>query len=176
MAWLAKILARFFIWKYQDKKPDFIIRIENDVEYLYRWWVIPRNHYFNIYLHKVVGDDERYFHDHPWKSVGFILKGAYVEMTPYEQQFHRLRKKITQSAFHMEILSQGNLKYRDTSYAHYLTIKHPDESYKQGESPEPVWSLFMTGPKRGSWGFYTKQGVWEDHVKWCTDRGREVTY
>ena len=37
--------------------------------YLSRWHIIPRNRYFNIYLHKFVGsDDDRALHDHPWRS------------------------------------------------------------------------------------------------------------
>lgn len=178
MKYLAKILSWYFIWRYDNKKPDFTIMIENDVAYLYRWWVIPRNKYLNIYLHKVVGDDERYFHDHPWNSVGLILKGAYVEWTPYEQKLYKLNRKLTQSAFSIEVLSQGNVKYRDITYAHYLTIRKPDDHFDPKFPPKhiPVWSLFITGPKKRDWGFYNRQGEWEDHVKWCTDRGREVTY
>ena len=177
MKYIAKILAWYFIWRYQNKKPNFTIRIENDVDYLYRWWVIPRNKYFNIYLHKVVGDDEPFFHDHPWNSVGIILKGEYVEWTPYEQnRFHKLKRKLTNAAFSIETLSQGNIKYRDITYAHYLTVSKPDDRWYEGKVYEPVWSLFITGPKKRDWGFYNKQGVFENHVKWCVDRGREVSY
>lgn len=61
---------------------DFIIGgAENP--YIYRWWVIPRNTIFNIYLHKIVrDDDDRALHDHPWVNCSIILKGRYVEVTP----------------------------------------------------------------------------------------------
>lgn len=174
MKYLARLLTRYFKWKYENTKPDFIIKLEDDVEYLYRWWLIPRNKYFNIYLHKVIGDDERYFHDHPWNSLGFILEGAYLEVTPYEQQFHKLRnRKITQSAFHIETLSQGTWSYRDTSFAHYLTLQ---ERVNHKIGPLCVWSLFFTGPKKTEWGFYDQQGNWEHHVKWHEDRGMEQSY
>jgi hypothetical protein len=48
-----------------------------------RWWVIPRNKFFNIYLHHFLhSDDDRALHDHPWWNVSILLRsGSYVEHT-----------------------------------------------------------------------------------------------
>jgi hypothetical protein len=60
-------------------RPDFIIGgTENP--YLLRWWVIPRNRWFNIYPHHMLRDDDpRALHDHPWWNVSIVLKGGYME-------------------------------------------------------------------------------------------------
>jgi hypothetical protein len=63
-----------------ERKPDFVI----GADYLRRWWVIPRNRWFNIYLHRIRhDDDDRALHDHPWANITLVLKGAYVEHTPH---------------------------------------------------------------------------------------------
>lgn len=161
---IAKILAWYFKWRYDNKKPDFVITAKADTPYMFRWWVIPRNRWFNIYLHKVVANDERHYHDHPWNSLGFILEGSFMEYIPYHQPKDR---KLLDDAFRCNLLEQGMFQYRDTNYSHYL-IQF---------STIPVWSLFFTGKKRTVWGFYhpvTRK--WINHVTWCHAHGKEVTY
>ncbi len=47
----------------ESRVADFII---GDF-YLLRWWVIPRNEMYNLYLHDIrKSDDDRALHDHPW--------------------------------------------------------------------------------------------------------------
>ena len=43
-----------------------------------RWYVVPRNNFGNVYLHKFVGSDS-YPHDHPFDNVSLILDGYYLE-------------------------------------------------------------------------------------------------
>lgn len=63
------------------RKPDLCIGGE-DSPYLKRWWLIPRNRFFNVYLHQFLkDDDDRALHDHPWWSVSFLLKGRLREIT-----------------------------------------------------------------------------------------------
>src|SRR4051795_6598747 len=76
---LAKRLLRPF-WR----EPDFYIGGKVN-PYLLRWWVIPRNRFFNVYLHKFLrDDDDRALHDHPWVSLSVILRGGYIEHTATE--------------------------------------------------------------------------------------------
>src|SRR5580692_360411 len=64
------------------REPDFYIG-GKDNPYLLRWHVIPRNRFFNIYLHKFLrDDDDRALHDHPLGSCSIILKGGYWEHQP----------------------------------------------------------------------------------------------
>lgn len=64
------------------RPPDFVIG-GHERPYLLRWWVIPRNPVFNIYLHQFRrSDDDRALHDHPWLfNASWLLSGEYVEHT-----------------------------------------------------------------------------------------------
>ena len=47
-----------------------------------RWWVIPRNKWFNVYLHHFLrSDDDRALHDQPWWNLSILLDGEYTEHT-----------------------------------------------------------------------------------------------
>lgn len=85
---------------------DFVIG-RSGHPYLNRWWVIPRNRYFNVYLHQIIqDDDDRAMHDHPWINCSIILKGAYREHTPSGSY---LRKR-------------GSVTFRRAVAIHRLTI------------------------------------------------------
>lgn len=102
-------------------------------DYLLRWHVIPRNRYFNIYLHKFCrSDDDRALHDHPWNSVSILLKGSYIE--------HFKNKAILRKA--------GRIFGRKAATAHRI------EMVGKG----PVWTLFITGHKFREWGFHCPKG------------------
>lgn len=61
-----------------ERPPDF----EVGDGYLGRWFIIPRNRWFNVYLHRFTGsDDDRALHDHPWWSLSIMLAGALDEHT-----------------------------------------------------------------------------------------------
>lgn len=121
------------------REPDFIVINEKTGQpYLKRWWLIPRNVLFNIYLHKFEGsDDDRALHDHPWYSISFLLKGEMLE--------HLFSGARTVPRFWPV--------FRSAKHAHRLELV-------QG----PVWTLFITGPRLREWGFYCRRG-W---VHWKT--------
>jgi len=60
------------------RAPDVLI----DIDYMERWYLIPRNRFINIYAHRFIGSDAPTPHDHPWFSFGLILDGHYLEHTP----------------------------------------------------------------------------------------------
>lgn len=146
------------------RKPDFKVGDPAD-PYMLRWWVIPRNKYFNIYLHKFLKDDEdRALHDHPWASLSIILKGRYIEHTP--NGFKRLFKCFS-------------FIYRNATYTHRIELLRKEIlnpawckiPVKQNEPlfveiSRPVWTLFITGPKVREWGFHCPKGFvhWQDFV------------
>jgi hypothetical protein len=129
--------------------PDFVIGgVENP--YLLRWWLIPRNRWFNVYLHKIIRDDDpRALHDHPWWNVSVLLKGGYLE-------WRKDRPPAWRRA--------GSVVFRRATCAHRLTL---------GASGTPAWSLFITGPKTREWGFHCPRG-WRHHEEFCAldDKGR----
>lgn len=99
--------------------------------YMDRWYVIPRNTWFNIYLHRInLSDDDRALHDHPWQSVSLVLWGGYFEMTPFETQWY----------------GPGSVIYRSAEYTHRLIVE------------KPCWTLFVTGARERTWGFHCPSG------------------
>jgi hypothetical protein len=131
------------------RSPDFCIGGREN-PYIRRWWVIPRNRFFNIYLHNQLrDDDDRALHDHPWVNVSIILKGGYVEITP-ERPYHR---KFIAPALVRRVRRAPCIILRKPTSAHRL------ELHRKGGNPMSSWSLFITGPKVREWGFWCeKQG------------------
>jgi hypothetical protein len=114
------------------REPDFIIGTAED-PYLRRWWVIPRNRWFNVYLHHFLhGDDDRALHDHPWINVSLLLRGRYIEHMPGSSKLRRPWVPVLRraTASHRIALIEGR----------------------------PAWSLFLTGPVVREWGFHCPRG------------------
>ena len=128
------------------RPPDFVIG-PKDEPYLRRWWIIPRNRFFNIYLHNILHDDEdRALHDHPWHNVSIVLSGGYIEVTP-RGSFCR---------------DQGSITFRRATTAHRLVLR---KTHPQAQS-KPAWTLFIAGPVIREWGFHCRKGWvhWRDFV------------
>lgn len=120
--------------------PDKVI----GTDYLTRWYVIPRNRLFNVYLHHVVGDDpDENLHDHPWLfNISVVLRG---------EIFEELRSRS-------RTLRAGSLTSRLGRSPHRLLLRSDDSL-----------TLFVTGPKVRRWGFYTAKG-WVDSKQYlCSD-------
>lgn len=127
------------------RPPDFVIGPTAD-PYLRRWWVIPRNRRFNVYLHQIrKSDDDRALHDHPWWNLSIILRGGYVEVTP-KGRFWR---------------SAGSLVFRRATAFHRLEI------WPGGGA----WTLFVTGPVIRTWGFACPQG-WIPWRQFVSERNK----
>jgi hypothetical protein len=125
------------------RPPDFVVG-DRGMPYLRRWFVIPRNRVFNIYLHEFLrSDDDRALHDHPWPSVSLLLRGRLVEHTIAAGGIH-----------HHRAVQTGALRFRMPRFAHRIEIV-PGES---------AWTLFITGPSVRAWGFHCPQGwrTWQD--------------
>lgn len=113
-------------------KPHFVIgNPENP--YMLRWYVLPRNPFFNVYLHKFLHDDEdRATHDHPWRSLSIVLSGNCLE------HYGKGKKRE---------LKQGSLVRRSAEFDHRIQLLTKN-----------VWTLFITGPTIREWGFHCPQG------------------
>lgn len=156
------------------REPDFLIG-GSEHPYMRRWWVIPRNKYFNIYLHNFLrSDDDRALHDHPWNNMSILLKGQYLEHVPKDpkkwveegdrEELIHLRKApffYTRKAtsIHRVELIEEECPYCD------LTQCTAPEHTKRGKL-KPVWTLFITGPWVRSWGFWCPKGFrpWREFV------------
>ena len=130
------------------RKPDFVIGPPDD-PYLLRWYVIPRNRWANIYLHKfLTSDDDRALHDHPWVNVSFLLRGKYIEHSADRVNLRRPWRPV----------------FRWPTTAHRVELV----------DGAPVWSLFITGPVVREWGFLCPAGWrhWKEFVT-MRDGGNE---
>jgi hypothetical protein len=117
------------------RPPDFVIG-GADRPYLRRWYEIPRNRFFNVYLHEILrSDDDRALHDHPWFNVSIILQGTYFEHTIRAGGIHRRRLR-----------GAGAVIARAPWTAHRLEVTGR------------CFTLFLTGPRMRQWGFHCTGG------------------
>lgn len=131
-----------------------------------RWWIIPRNKWFNIYMHHMLhDDDDRAPHDHPWWSLSLCLHGVIDEHELItDPTDHRLLLAVHDKhgrPWWRNTIIKGRWKWRSKEYAHLLKLP-------MGEA----WTLFITGPKVRVWGFHCPKGFvrWFDFVE-STDPG-----
>lgn len=144
------------------RAPDFLIGGRAD-PYLVRWWLIPRNPVFNVYLHLVRrSDDDRALHDHPWASVSLMLKGRLRE-------WHlRDGKECSRT------ITAGSLVYRSSCFAHRLEVmRSPGDPHGPGGE---AWTVFITGPRIRQWGFHCPNGWrhWKDFTGYRIDGDKSV--
>lgn len=129
----------------QRRRADVFIGGERDC-YMRRWFVIPRNPVFNIYLHEFLrSDDDRALHDHPWWNVSILLMGEYTEET------------ISAGGVHKRVIRKaGEFKFRYPTFAHRIEL-HAGRCR----------TLFITGPKLRVWGFHCPNGwrPWQEFTK-----------
>lgn len=126
------------------RPPDFVIG-GRDNPYMLRWWLIPRNRWFNIYLHQIRrDDDDRALHDHPWWNISIVLRGGYEEITAKGRKWR----------------GRGSVVFRRAASAHRLALPVRDGGIRY------CWSLFITGPVVRTWGFHCPQGwrPWREFV------------
>lgn len=137
--------------------PHFVVGNQQ----LLRWYVLPRNPWLNIYLHKFQHDDEdRALHDHPWWFVSILLRGRYSEVVfvpgyePLVQYIHRRAPSIA---------------FRPAVHKHRVTLPHNTNG-----TLHPAWTVVITGKVTRVWGFWCPQGwvKWSDFLQKGDDYGQ----
>lgn len=123
--------------KHMQREPGIIIGGDEN-PYLKRWYVVPRNRLFNIYLHQIIrSDDDRALHDHPWPSLSLTLSGGVTE------QYWDTKQERTRVRWFFF----GDLIYRSSTFRHRLIVDDPSS---------PTVTMFITGPRIRNWGFWCK--------------------
>ena len=113
-------------------RPHFVIG-DPQRPYLLRWYLIPRNKRFNLYLHKFLrDDDDRALHDHPWWFVSLVIRGAYQEMLDGGRSVVR---------------RAGSVGFRAAEHRHRVVLLRV-----------PTWTIVLTGPVARDWGFWCPKG------------------
>lgn len=137
-------IFRFFERAADRRPPDFIIG-GKEQPYMLRWWITPRNRWFNVYLHHFLrSDDDRALHDHPWFNMSILLAGRYTEHTISAGGVN-----------HKKVFAAGAIKLRGPRYAHRVEL-----------TDGPCWTLFITGPRVREWYFHCPNGLrhWKEFV------------
>lgn len=101
--------------------------------------------------HFVRGDVDRELHSHPWYGVSLILAGGYSEE-------YRVRTNHTRWVAVYKVLTRV---FRPGSI-NFIT---PNTFHRVDLVEEDAWTLFLSSPTRGSWGFWNRAtGVYEDYA------------
>jgi hypothetical protein len=160
-------IKRFF-----RRPPDFCIGgVDNP--YIRRWWVVPRNRIYNIYLHNFKrDDDDRAYHDHPWNFCSIILRGAYFEWSKLVEgkDYSFDSSEGTLDIFDRRGTDKFNVSYQVGSLSSGLFEVHRRRRYCAGSirfrkaefahrieldmTAGSCWTLFLTGHVRRHWGFH----------------------
>lgn len=170
------LLENWATRKISATPPDFIIRPRGKPQTL-RWWVIPRNRWFNIYLHKfVLSDEDRALHDHPWANASILISGDYIEWVRVPEECTAIKEVNESFGRH-----QGFCYFRRASTAHRVQLiaqlkpthisLNEDGNFGLGGELiyNPVITLFITGPKVRDWGFWCSKG-WRRWQDFCDER------
>ena len=105
-------------WKEPLGKPE--------CPYAYRWvfnfWL------FSIRIHHFIrSDDKRFFHDHAWWFLTFVLKGGYDDVSTEGR----------------DTLTRFSFRFRKAEHQHYVEV-----------GPEGCWTILLTGPSIRKWGYW----------------------
>lgn len=144
----AKFLHKKLQKRIQFRQPDFTVGFPETGIYLKRWWLIPRNPFFNVYYHNFKRSDvDLALHNHSYINMSFLLDGEYFEHTE-------------KNVFNREV---GDIKIRLPQTLHRIELKSkcpPMQLFNLMAAPgslNPIpmecWSLFITGPRVREWGF-----------------------
>ncbi|OEO24033.1 hypothetical protein AX279_19560 [Pseudomonas sp. J237] len=159
---LAKLLAWRPIANYIIKRSQRTPYFHLD-GYMLRWWVfnpydaethVARYSWcpWSIRVHRILREDlGRHLHDHPWNARTIILSGWYEEQRLGDWLAGQVLIPYTRRA-------GCTAKLNFNEYHHISKV-----------SPGGVFTLFITGPKQGTWGFLV-DGV---KVEWRRYLGHE---
>jgi len=140
---LAKKIDNVVVRRIINKRePDLTVNYDEEHIYMNRWWVIPRNRIFNIYLHQFEWPDpDHTLHDHPWFSMSFVLFSGYSEQIVQYGGCHKY--------YGYRI---GDLIFRSPWNTHRISNVLGNISR----------TLFITGPILRKWGFHNVVLGWEE--------------
>lgn len=156
MRLLAKFLARPAVadWLIARamRTPYSHLPSNDDPSYMERYWLFnpygesseerkPWQFPISIRLHRIRRRDlDRHMHDHPWNARTIILRGFYDEVRlerPYQAVFDFTKEEVEYRR-----MAGDTATLRFGEYHHITSV-----------SEGGVWTMFISGRKRGTWGF-----------------------
>lgn len=175
MIWnlIAKLITRPAVanWLIERAKrtPSYqhITSADGSSVYMGRWWLFnadpgaygdhpqPRHIPWlpSVRIHHICrADQDRDLHDHPWNARTIVLRGWYREERPFSAL-------ITPETEHIsdQVVVAGDVRYVFERVPGYTGRLLFGQYHRISEVSEGgVWTLFITGRKRGTWGFMVK--------------------
>lgn len=148
----ARIVARPAVRDYlirRAMRTPYTPITKDDEVYMERYWLFNRfdtaaskkqRFPWSIQLHKILVEDrDRHPHDHPWDFRTLIMDGWYDEE----------RVVSPNSPWR----AYGDCVERRLSAGDTASIKFNEFHRVSAVSPGGVWTVFITGPYQGTWGF-----------------------
>lgn len=156
---LALPLIATWLINYSKRTPYLHILSSDETEiYMGRWWLFnpyDRNDHkpkywwwpWSIRVHHIKRpDSDRDLHDHPWNARTIILRGWYTEQRLLDHNDPVLAgMNLPASALATEHIDRNP---GDTA-----TLMHGEYHRIDEVAPDGVYTLFITGPWQGVWGF-----------------------
>lgn len=153
--------------KRMTRKPDVTIG-PDDNPYMLRWFLIPRNPFFNIYRHHILrGDDDRALHDHRSWNISIVTSGGYWEFQPINPKTYARDLAAGHRDLHKGIFRQpGSIVFRRAATPHRLELRHEWWSLESKGPTIPAKTIFIKGPDFREWGFWCERGWkrWQDFL------------
>jgi hypothetical protein len=129
--------------------------------YMGRWWLFNpyppnsdgggsrrgwRGRLPSVRIHHITRpDSDRHMHDHPWDARTVILRGGYEEE----------RVCAYTAGGELRMSAEGKVRHVFWRRPGYTGTLRFGEFHRISDIPEGgAWTLFITSPKRGSWGFF----------------------
>jgi len=167
------MIAAFLLWLTSKMPAPRVIQGgTSGAPYLSRWYLIgekpstdvhgnpvaSRNEdpAFQLYLHRFHrSDDDAELHCHPWKwAIALVLAGGYYE-----------EKRVGDQVF--------SFARRPFS----INVIRADDYHRVDLIGVDSWSLFLAGPKAGSWFFWCRRRLarapWRAFLAWKQDGGEQ---
>jgi hypothetical protein len=171
-------LVDWLIRRAQRTPYEHITSASGDSVYMGRWWLFnPYGKDANgeqcparwrwlpsVRIHHIKrADEDRDLHDHPWNARTIVLRGWYVEERPSNatstnDAARYLINQLLRSRMAINVLIRPAGYTGPLRFGEYHRIAQVP--------PDGVWTLFITGPKRGTWGFLVdgKKVPWRTYL------------
>jgi hypothetical protein len=128
-------------------------------------WALFETRWLSCRLHHLAScDHDRDMHDHPWVFASILLCGSYVEhrpaqINPHFEAVRRPRGLVWED-------EQVEVSARTVRVATSIALRRPTDRHRISAVQPDTWSLFIYGPLRQWWGFYTSAGkiYWKDYL------------
>ena len=131
-----------------------------------RWFVLPPNRWFNVYVHKHQADDPRFLHDHPADNVSIRLRGRLVEYRPSRVvvSLYPVRGPDSSETVYFNYDGPNGQQYDEAWVVPRFTRRRAERSHRlELLDGRPAWTIWIRFRNRRRWGFY-EPGGWRPAI------------